>query len=108
MVFGKEKDFRDYILLAAASKDGSVVIYRCYRSETEKKMFDQEQVSLLLSSSKPGDADPHKQRDALQGGGGKEGEEAGGSGNKCRGPFVSVHSRLVWKYCMAEHRCSNS
>lgn len=60
-------------------------------------MFDQEQVSLLLSSSRPGDGDPHgKLRgDSLPGEGGKEGDEAGGGSTKCRGPFVSVHSRLV-------------
>ncbi|PHJ18572.1 myosin f, partial [Cystoisospora suis] len=57
-------------------------------------MFDQEQVSLLLSSSKPGDSDPQKQRDSAEGGG-KEGDEAGGSGSKCRGPFVSVHSHQL-------------
>ncbi|CBZ56289.1 Myosin, related [Neospora caninum Liverpool] len=73
VVFGKEKDNRDYILLAAASKDGSVVIYRCYRLEAERQMFDQEQVSLLVApaSKPPGDNREHF------------------------GPSVSVHSRLV-------------
>ena len=30
--FGQERQHRAYILLAAASKDGTVVIYRCYRA----------------------------------------------------------------------------
>ena len=34
--FGQEKAHRAYILLAAASKDGTVVIYRCYRTEMER------------------------------------------------------------------------
>ena len=34
--FGQEKIHRAYILLAAASKDGTVVVYRCYRTEMEK------------------------------------------------------------------------
>ena len=34
--FGQEKIHRAYILLAAASKDGTVVIYRCYRTEIER------------------------------------------------------------------------
>jgi WD40 repeat protein len=33
--FGQERLHRAYILLAAASKDGTVVIYRCYRTEME-------------------------------------------------------------------------
>lgn len=36
IVFGQEKIHRGYILLAAASKDGTVVIYRCYRTEMER------------------------------------------------------------------------
>ena len=34
--FGQEKIHKGYILLAAASKDGTVVIYRCYRTEMER------------------------------------------------------------------------
>jgi WD40 repeat protein len=34
--FGQEKIHKGYILLAAASKDGNVVIYRCYRTELER------------------------------------------------------------------------
>ncbi|KFH09200.1 myosin F [Toxoplasma gondii VAND] len=72
VVFGKEKENRDYILLAAASKDGSVVIYRCYRLEAERQMFDQEQVSLVTpAASRTTDSKEHI------------------------GPSVSVHSRLV-------------
>lgn len=33
--FGQERLHRAYILLATASKDGTVVIYRCYRTEME-------------------------------------------------------------------------
>ncbi|PFH31306.1 myosin F [Besnoitia besnoiti] len=76
VVFGKEKDNRDYILLAAASKDGSVVIYRCYRLEAERQIFDREQVSLLVS---PSAAKPVDRLD----------------GKERYGPSVSVHSRLV-------------
>jgi len=37
--FGQERLHRQYILLAAASKDGTVVIYRCYRTEMEIAML---------------------------------------------------------------------
>merc|ERR1712032_535555 len=30
VVFGQERQHRAFVLLAAASKDGSVVVYRCY------------------------------------------------------------------------------
>ncbi|CAD7941448.1 unnamed protein product [Amoebophrya sp. A25] len=40
IVFGQERLHRSYILLAAASKDGTVVIYRCYRTEMELSMLD--------------------------------------------------------------------
>merc|ERR1719201_1156662 len=33
--FGQERLYKAYILLAAASKDGTVVIYRCYGTEME-------------------------------------------------------------------------
>lgn len=33
--FGQERLHKNYILLATASKDGTVVIYRCYRTEME-------------------------------------------------------------------------
>ena len=36
IAFGQEKIHRSYILLAAASKDGTVVVYRCYRTEVER------------------------------------------------------------------------
>jgi WD40 repeat protein len=36
IAFGQEKIHRAYVLLAAASKDGTVVIYRCYRTEMER------------------------------------------------------------------------
>lgn len=38
--FGQERLHRSYILLAAASKDGTVVIYRCYRTEMELLMVE--------------------------------------------------------------------
>merc|ERR1719181_2388800 len=37
--FGQENANRAYILLAAASKDGQVVVYRCYRTEMELKLL---------------------------------------------------------------------
>lgn len=37
--FGQERLHRAYILLATASKDGTVVIYRCYRTEMEIAML---------------------------------------------------------------------
>merc|ERR1719335_1938080 len=41
--FGQERLHKAYILLATASKDGTVVIYRCYRTEMEIAMVsDQE------------------------------------------------------------------
>lgn len=33
--FGQERLHKNYILLATASKDGTVVVYRCYRTEME-------------------------------------------------------------------------
>ncbi|KAF4705085.1 hypothetical protein FOZ63_012578, partial [Perkinsus olseni] len=40
IAFGQEKLHRSHILLAAASKDGTVVIYRCYRTEMELARLD--------------------------------------------------------------------
>jgi WD40 repeat protein/GTPase SAR1 family protein len=41
--FGQERLHKAYVLLATASKDGTVVIYRCYRTEMEIAMLvDQE------------------------------------------------------------------
>jgi len=37
--FGQEQKHKDYILLAAGGKDGSVVVYRCYRTQSEYKEF---------------------------------------------------------------------
>mmetsp|Transcript_3782 Transcript_3782/g.4756 ORF Transcript_3782/g.4756 Transcript_3782/m.4756 type:complete len:1711 (+) Transcript_3782:132-5264(+) len=37
--FGQERLHKQYILLATASKDGTVVIYRCYRTEMEIAMM---------------------------------------------------------------------
>merc|ERR1719221_579010 len=43
LCFGQERLHKAYILLATASKDGTVVIYRCYRTEMEIAMLsDQE------------------------------------------------------------------
>merc|ERR1719213_1279428 len=36
--FGQERLHKAYVLLATASKDGTVVIYRCYRTEIELSM----------------------------------------------------------------------
>mmetsp|Transcript_70275 Transcript_70275/g.168404 ORF Transcript_70275/g.168404 Transcript_70275/m.168404 type:complete len:1729 (+) Transcript_70275:106-5292(+) len=37
--FGQERLHKAYVLLATASKDGTVVIYRCYRTEMEVSML---------------------------------------------------------------------
>lgn len=37
--FGQERHLQPYILLAAVSRDGSAVIYRCYRTDMEAAMF---------------------------------------------------------------------
>mmetsp|Transcript_55699 Transcript_55699/g.121700 ORF Transcript_55699/g.121700 Transcript_55699/m.121700 type:complete len:1706 (+) Transcript_55699:265-5382(+) len=37
--FGQERSHKNYILLATASKDGTVVVYRCYRTEMEIAMI---------------------------------------------------------------------
>lgn len=37
--FGQERLHKAYLLLATASKDGTVVIYRCYRTEMEIQML---------------------------------------------------------------------
>merc|ERR1711998_585476 len=39
IAFGQENAHRNYILLAAASKDGTVVLYRCHRTEMEVQML---------------------------------------------------------------------
>ncbi|CAE7723889.1 XI-2, partial [Symbiodinium sp. CCMP2456] len=38
--FGQERLHKAYVLLATASKDGTVVVYRCYRTEMEIAMLD--------------------------------------------------------------------
>merc|ERR1719316_2591066 len=45
--FGQERLHKAYILLATASKDGTVVIYRCYRTEME--------IAMLLDQDFPQD-----------------------------------------------------
>lgn len=40
LAFGAERKFRDFILLAAASKGGRVNVYRCYRTSMEKESLD--------------------------------------------------------------------
>jgi len=47
MCFGQERVHKAYILLATASKDGTVVIYRCYRTEME--------IAMLSDQDFPGD-----------------------------------------------------
>ena len=37
--FGQERLHKNYVLLATASKDGTVVVYRCYRTEMEIAML---------------------------------------------------------------------
>jgi myosin heavy subunit/WD40 repeat protein len=39
IVFGQEHQHQNYILLVTAAKDGTVVIYRCYRTEMEIAML---------------------------------------------------------------------
>lgn len=46
MAFGRERAQRDYYLLAAACKDGSVTVYRVNRTEMEKQMWDTEVAPL--------------------------------------------------------------
>jgi WD40 repeat protein len=41
IAFGQERLHLGFILLAAASKDGTVVIYRCPRTAMERQMFEQ-------------------------------------------------------------------
>jgi len=43
--FGQERSHKSYILLATASKDGTVVIYRCYRTEMEIAMLSNQDFS---------------------------------------------------------------
>jgi len=47
--FGQERLHKAYILLATASKDGTVVIYRCYRTEME--------IAMLMDQDFPQDDD---------------------------------------------------
>mmetsp|Transcript_66996 Transcript_66996/g.193594 ORF Transcript_66996/g.193594 Transcript_66996/m.193594 type:complete len:1699 (+) Transcript_66996:102-5198(+) len=56
--FGQERLHKDYILLATASKDGTVVLYRCYRTEIEiSYLADQEfpQAETVPSALAPAD-----------------------------------------------------
>merc|ERR1712137_374692 len=56
--FGQERLHKAYILLATASKDGTVVIYRCYRTEMEIAMlldYDFAQEDDSAFSSPPAD-----------------------------------------------------
>jgi len=48
--FGQERLHKAYVLLATASKDGTVVIYRCYRTEME--------VNMLTDQDFPPEDDP--------------------------------------------------
>eukprot|EP00427_Karlodinium_veneficum_P009223 CAMPEP_0169080892 /NCGR_PEP_ID=MMETSP1015-20121227/10721_1 /TAXON_ID=342587 /ORGANISM="Karlodinium micrum, Strain CCMP2283" /LENGTH=1694 /DNA_ID=CAMNT_0009140647 /DNA_START=1 /DNA_END=5085 /DNA_ORIENTATION=+ len=48
--FGQERLHKAYVLLATASKDGTVVIYRCYRTEME--------MSMLADNDFPQEDDP--------------------------------------------------
>mmetsp|Transcript_15145 Transcript_15145/g.38441 ORF Transcript_15145/g.38441 Transcript_15145/m.38441 type:complete len:1714 (+) Transcript_15145:175-5316(+) len=58
--FGQERANRAYILLATASKDGTVVIYRCYRTEMEAAYVadeafpsDKEQTNIAFQTPPP-------------------------------------------------------
>ena len=53
--FGQEKIHRAYILLAAASKDGTVVIYRCYRTEMERLALNEAE----FPREDPASSNPH-------------------------------------------------
>merc|ERR1719327_1269073 len=48
--FGQERLHKAYVLLATASKDGTVVIYRCYRTEME--------ISSLVEQDFPAEENP--------------------------------------------------
>jgi len=67
--FGQERLHKAYILLATASKDGTVVVYRCYRTETE--------ISYLADQDFPQDVD------------------SGYSSPPADHSNIAVHSRLV-------------
>eukprot|EP00922_Rhytidocystis_sp_ex-Travisia-forbesii_P058005 GHVS01085809.1.p1 GENE.GHVS01085809.1~~GHVS01085809.1.p1 ORF type:complete len:419 (+),score=71.88 GHVS01085809.1:2-1258(+) len=59
VTFGQEKLYKDYCLLACASKDGNVVVYRCYRTEMELRLVndsDYERVGRS-PSTRPAGAD---------------------------------------------------
>eukprot|EP00927_Polykrikos_kofoidii_P034051 TRINITY_DN28881_c0_g1_i1.p1 TRINITY_DN28881_c0_g1~~TRINITY_DN28881_c0_g1_i1.p1 ORF type:complete len:1724 (+),score=363.79 TRINITY_DN28881_c0_g1_i1:63-5234(+) len=54
--FGQERLHKAFILLATASKDGTVVIYRCYRTEMEISMLtDQDFLQEPMYSAMPTD-----------------------------------------------------
>eukprot|EP00930_Biecheleria_cincta_P008752 TRINITY_DN1102_c0_g4_i1.p1 TRINITY_DN1102_c0_g4~~TRINITY_DN1102_c0_g4_i1.p1 ORF type:complete len:1698 (-),score=377.82 TRINITY_DN1102_c0_g4_i1:140-5233(-) len=55
--FGQERLHRTYILLATASKDGTVVVYRCYRTEMEIASLPPEDFRQNDSSTAPPPAD---------------------------------------------------
>jgi len=67
--FGQERLHRAYVLLATASKDGTVVIYRCYRTEME--------VAMSTDMDFPQDDDPVFNKPPLD------------------NTNIAVHSRLV-------------
>jgi len=69
IAFGQERLHRAYILLATASKDGTVIIYRCYRTEME--------IAYLADQDFPQDDDV------------QEGAPPADHSN------IAVHSRLV-------------
>jgi len=73
ITFGQEKLHKNYILLATASKDGSVTIYRCYRTAME--------LEYLGDMEFPSDDDP---------GPGADPRQADGADNS-----TVVHTRLV-------------
>jgi len=58
--FGQERLHKQYILLAAASKDGTVVIYRCYRTQKELAMMQLENAGV--GEDEPS---PSEQRDQI-------------------------------------------
>eukprot|EP00397_Hematodinium_sp_SG-2012_P000521 GEMP01000522.1.p1 GENE.GEMP01000522.1~~GEMP01000522.1.p1 ORF type:complete len:1700 (+),score=383.46 GEMP01000522.1:143-5242(+) len=49
--FGQERLHKAYILLAAASKDGTVVIYRCYRTEMEISQISDQDLTVVDEDS---------------------------------------------------------
>jgi len=57
IVFGQEHQHQNYILLVTAAKDGTVVIYRCYRTEMEIAMLSPDVIQADSSTHSTPPAD---------------------------------------------------